>query len=67
MPYQDTLREGVLTDSHFPPSNTNSPGIQFQIIIPLLLLFTFYTTLVLFFPRRTLAKFNEKIMKAAGY
>ena len=66
MPYQDTVRKGVLTDSHFPPPNKTA-GLKFEIIIPILMLFIFYTTLTLFFPRRTLAKFYEKMMKLAGY
>ena len=66
MPYQDSIRPEALTDTHFPPQNESSE-MKFEILIPIILFSAFYTILIIFFPRRTLAKMSDsKVMKMTG-
>ena len=65
MPYQDSIRPEALTDTHFPPQNESSE-MKFEILIPIILFSAFYTILIIFFPRRTLAKMSDSVMKMTG-
>jgi hypothetical protein len=65
MPSPDSIRDpNEVPSAYFPIAG--SQGIKFEIVVPILLLYVAFTYVLMFWPRRSMSKLYETLVKLTG-
>ena len=66
MPAPESIRDpSELPSSYFPLSGTQ--GVKVEIVVSILLIYAVFTYVLMFWPRRSMAKVYETIVKLTGH